>query len=109
MAKFRFLSNHAFVLIHIANHPRSTLREISLAVGITERAVQSVLKDLEHEVLIKAKKEGRKKRYWVNYPGLVSYQLDGPFETIGALAQAITDLGQQLRDGTIPMEFPEDE
>jgi predicted transcriptional regulator len=109
MAKFRFLTNHAFVLIHIANHPNSTLREISLAVGITERAVQSVLKDLEREGLIKATKEGRKKRYWVHYPRLVSYQLEGPYPTVGSLAQAITDLGQQIRDGTIPTDFPDDD
>ena len=109
MAKLRFLTNHALVLIHVANNPKSTLREIAAAVGITERAVQTALKDLERESLIKKKREGRKNRYWVNYPGLVAYQLEGPYSTVGALAQAIADLAQQLRDGEIPMDFPEDD
>jgi DNA-binding transcriptional ArsR family regulator len=109
MATMRFLSNHAFVLIHVANHPKSTLREIALAVGITERAVQTVLKDLEREGLIKARKEGRKKRYWVNFPRLLSYRLEGPYPTVGELAQAITDLGNALRHGDIPMDFPDDD
>ena len=106
MAKLRFLTNHAFVLIHIANNPKSTLREIAAAVGITERAVQTALRDLEIENLTKKEKRGRKNTYWVNYSGLVAYQLDGPYPTVGSLAQAITDLAQQLRDGTISMDFP---
>ena len=35
MAKCTFLTHHAFVLIHIARHPRATLREIALK---TEKA-----------------------------------------------------------------------
>ncbi len=108
MAKLRFLTNHALVLIHVANNPKSTLREIAAAVEITERAVQTVLKDMQVESLIRKKKLGRKNQYWVNYQGLVTYQLEGQYATVGALAQAITDLGQQLRDGTIPVDFPED-
>jgi hypothetical protein len=108
MAKLRFLTNHAFVLIHVANNPKSTLREIAAAVGITERAVQTALRDLETENLTKKEKRGRKNTYWVNYSGLVQYQLEGPYPTVGSLAQAITDLGQQIRDGTIPTDFPGD-
>jgi hypothetical protein len=109
MAKLRFLTNHALVLIHVANNPKSTLREIATAVTITERAVQTVLKDMQVENLIKKEKQGRKNHYWVNYAGLLSYPLEGPYRTVVELAQALTELGRQLRDGEIPMDFPPDQ
>jgi hypothetical protein len=107
MAKLRFLTNHALVLIHVANNPKSTLREIASTVGITERAVQTVLGDMKREQLIKKERVGRKNHYWVNYPALLSYPLEGPYPTVVELAQALTDLGRRLREGEIPMDFPE--
>lgn len=109
MAKLRFLTNHALVLIHVANNPKSTLREIAAAVGITERAVQTVLGDMKKEGLIKGKKMGRKNQYWVYYATLLDYPLEGPYRTVVELAQALTELGRQLREGEIPMDFPEDD
>ena len=109
MAKLRFLTNHALVLIHVANNPKSTLREIASAVGITERAVQTVLKDMRAEGLIRQKKKGRKNEYWVNYPSLLEYPLEGPYRTVVELAQALTDLGRRLREGDIPTDFAEDD
>jgi len=38
MTKFRFLTNHALVLSHIARQPRITARELSDIIGISERA-----------------------------------------------------------------------
>jgi predicted transcriptional regulator len=94
--KWRFLTNHALVLIHVANNPKSTLREIAAAVGITERAVQTVLGDLERVGLISKKKEGRRNQYWLNYDVLLSYPLEGPYRTVVELARALTDLGRRL-------------
>ncbi len=42
-----FLSNHAHVLICIAHEPEVRLREVAARVGITERAVQGIVADLE--------------------------------------------------------------
>ena len=107
--KWRFLTNHALVLIHVANNPKSTLREIAAAVGITERAVQTVLSDVEKVSLISKKKLGRRNQYWLNYKVLLEYPLEGPYRTVVQLAQALTDLGRRLREGEIPMDFPEDD
>ena len=109
MAKLRFLTNHALVLIHVANKPKSTLREIAAAVGITERAVQTVLKDMRHEGLIRQKKKGRKNEYWLYYATLLDYPLEGPYRTVVELSRALVELGRQVREGEIPMDFPEDE
>ena len=52
MPAWRFLTNHAVVLLHVAIHPNSTLREISTAVGLTERAVISIVRALEEDARI---------------------------------------------------------
>jgi DNA-binding Lrp family transcriptional regulator len=101
MAKWRFLTNHALVLIHVANNPRSTLRQISDAVGITERAVQTILRDMEKDAIITSEKEGRRKRYWVDYKALLSHPLEGqgPFDTVVELVRALADLARRLAEG----------
>jgi DNA-binding MarR family transcriptional regulator len=58
-----FLSNHAHVLICLAARPRLLLREVALRVGITERAVQKILVDLEAEGLVTRRRDGRRNRY----------------------------------------------
>ncbi len=45
-AGWRFLSNRAQVLICIARDPDIRLRDVAVAVGITERAVQRIVADL---------------------------------------------------------------
>ena len=42
-----FLSNHAHILICIGQEPEVRLREVAARVGITERAVQRIVADLE--------------------------------------------------------------
>jgi len=58
-----FLSNHAHVLICLAAEPDLVLREVAGRVGITERAVQNILSDLEAEGLVERTREGRRNRY----------------------------------------------
>ena len=61
--EWTFLSNHAHVLICLAADPAQRLREVSARVGITERAVQKILADLEAEGLVEREREGRRNRY----------------------------------------------
>lgn len=58
-----FLTNHAHVLICLAADPEARLREIAQAVGITERAVQRILSELEEAGYIEREREGRRNRY----------------------------------------------
>ena len=41
-----FLTNHAHVLLCVARDPEARLRDVALAVGITERATQRIVADL---------------------------------------------------------------
>lgn len=61
-----FLSNHAHVLLLLARESEILLRNVANLVGITERAVQKIVADLEEEGFLKKEKYGRCNRYTVN-------------------------------------------
>ena len=64
--KWTFITNHAAVLTLLDREKNLTAREIALALGITERSVIRIIKDLEADGYISKRKEGRKNRYTVN-------------------------------------------
>ena len=96
MTRWNFLTNHALVLIHVANHPRSTLREIAAEVGITERAALSILRLMEEDAIVTRQKEGRRNRYFVDFNALLEHQLSGPY-SVAELVEALTDVANQMR------------
>lgn len=65
-ASWTFLSNHAHVLLVLSGNPDVRIRDIAAAVGITERAVQRIIDDLETGGYILVEKTGRRNRYTVN-------------------------------------------
>lgn len=60
-----FLTNHAHVLICIARDPQARIRDVAQRVGITERAVQRVVVDLEEAGYVSHEREGRRNVYRV--------------------------------------------
>ncbi len=66
MVRWTFLTNHAQVLLCIARRPRITAREIAEVVGITERAVQRLIHDLEESGYISHERVGRQNYYIVH-------------------------------------------
>jgi DNA-binding transcriptional ArsR family regulator len=62
-----FLTNHALVLLCVSKYRRITAREISLRVGITERAVRAIIADLEEFGYLQRSREGREAIYSVDY------------------------------------------
>ena len=65
MPEWKFLTNHALVLCLIAQKPRITAREISITIGITEKATRNIINDLEADGYVTRKREGRRNRYTV--------------------------------------------
>ncbi len=63
MPDFKLFTNHALVLIHVAQHPRITARELSSTIGVTERATLRILNELTEEGYITRAREGRNNRY----------------------------------------------
>jgi len=60
-----FLANHAHVLLCIAREPEVVMRNVASRVGITERAVQRIIADLEEAGYIRRIRQGRRNRYKV--------------------------------------------
>ncbi len=58
-----FMSNHAHVVILLSQDSSMVLREVAQRVGITERAVQRIVADLEQDGIIEREKVGRQNHY----------------------------------------------
>ena len=65
MSTWNFLTNHAHVLLCVWEEPEARVRDIALRVGITERAVQRILQELESEQYLQRERVGRRNRYRV--------------------------------------------
>lgn len=61
--RWTFLSNHAHVLVCLARDPSTRLRDIAAGIGITERAVGGIVRDLETEGFLERRREGRRNSY----------------------------------------------
>jgi len=60
-----FLTNHAQVLVCIADDPGIRLREIGEAVGITERAAHRIVVELATAGYISRERQGRRNHYTI--------------------------------------------
>jgi Mn-dependent DtxR family transcriptional regulator len=58
-----FLTNHAHVLLCLAMDPEARMRNVAERVGITERAVQKIVADLEEGGYLTRSRNGRHNRY----------------------------------------------
>lgn len=58
-----FLSNHGHVLLAIADDPDVRMRDIAARVGITERAAQLIVADLEEAGYLTHTRVGRRNSY----------------------------------------------
>ena len=87
--RWTFLTNHAHVLTVLDSDPGLVLRKVALRVGITERAVQRIVVDLEESGFLEITKIGRQNHYKV----LKKQSLRHPIEahkSIGDLLKLIT-------------------
>ena len=60
-----FLTNHAKVLLCVAQDPQMRLREVGDVVGITDRAVHRIVVELEAAGYLTRGRDGRRNRYEV--------------------------------------------
>jgi DNA-binding Lrp family transcriptional regulator len=66
MGDWTFFSNHGHVFFCLARNGDARLRDVAADVGITERAVQKIVKDLQQAGYIEVRKQGRCNRYRIN-------------------------------------------
>ncbi|MEY9855455.1 hypothetical protein ABH935_001059 [Catenulispora sp. GAS73] len=61
--KWTLLTSHGHVLVEIARNPRARVRDISAIIGITERATQAIIADLERAGYVERVRMGRRTHY----------------------------------------------
>ena len=79
-----FLTNHSHVLLCLYQNSSMTMRDIAVKIGITERAVQRIIADLNAAGYITIERKGRQNSYSIS----TALQLRHPIEkhkTVGDL------------------------
>jgi predicted transcriptional regulator len=87
--RWKFLTNHAQVLVCIARDPGVRLREISDRVGITERAAHRIVDELAASGYITRERIGRRNQYTIQ-DGLTLPDRVSRIERVGDLLAVLT-------------------
>ena len=85
-----FLTNHSHVLVCLARDPILRLRDVAALVGITERAVQRIVADLEEGGVITRLREGRRNRYEIHEALPLRHAIEAS-HTVGELLKIVSD------------------
>lgn len=97
MGDWTFFSNYGHVLVCLARNHDARLRDVAVEVGITERAVQKIVRDLQDADIVTVTKQGRCNRYRINKRKGLRHQLEAKC-TVGQLLSLVTKPAQALRD-----------
>ena len=83
-----FFSNYAHVLVSLAHDPSARLRDIAERVGITERAVQRIVSQLEDAGVLEKEKDGRRNHYSIDMNKPLRHPLES-HRTVGSLLKMV--------------------
>jgi len=89
MKKWNFITNHGLVLLYASKNPQSTMRDMATALGVTERSIQRVLKDLEAEGYITWQGTGKGNIYQINHTRELKHELTRDF-VVGDLLKLLS-------------------
>lgn len=71
-----FLSNYGHVLVALSTSPNARMRDIADMVGITERAVQQIVRELVDQGYVFKDKDGRRNRYHIAHHAHLRHELE---------------------------------
>ena len=96
-SNWNFLTNHTHVLICLARDPEQPLRKVALSVGITERAVQRIVSELEEAGYLERERVGRQNHYRMHMEGRLRHPL-ASHRSIGDLLDVVVPRAKQRID-----------
>lgn len=96
--RWTFLTNHAHVLLCLARSPELRLRDVALEVGVTERAVQRIVAELEEGGYLTRHRSGRQNAYQINIDGPMRH----PVEAHATVRALIALVGARPGAGKAP-------
>jgi DNA-binding MarR family transcriptional regulator len=100
VASWTFLDNHAHVLICIARSPELRLRDIAEQVGITERAVQRIVTELEQSGYLTRVRAGRRNQYLIHSSQRLRHALESHCTVHDLLDLILSPEEMRLLDAT---------
>ena len=89
-----FLSNYSHVVICLAKDPMMKMREVANRVGITERAVQRIIAELEAAGVLTRTRAGRQNSYEIDTDMPLRHCLEAQ-RTVGDLLSALIPVAAQ--------------
>jgi DNA-binding MarR family transcriptional regulator len=92
-----FLTNHAQVLLCLAEDPDIRLRDVAERVGITERASQRIVSELVSAGYVRTSRIGRRNRYTVDREHAMRHSAQLGHD-IGTLLEALGSNGEPAAD-----------
>ena len=97
MGDWTFFSNYGHVLVCLSRNREARLRDVAAEVGITERAVQKIVRDLQNGGYLTVTKQGRCNRYRINRRKSLRHDLESHC-TVGKLLKLVTAAPPQEPD-----------
>ncbi len=71
-----YMTNHTHVLVCLAADSTLRVRDLALQVGITERAVQRIITDLENAGVLERERDGRRNHYQIREDATLRHPLE---------------------------------
>jgi predicted transcriptional regulator len=76
MSNWTLFSNHGHVLVCLSRDSEVRLRDVAADVGITERAVQKIVRDLQDGGMVSVTKNGRRNSYYIHKNQSLRHKLE---------------------------------
>jgi len=92
-----FLTNHAHVLLCLARDPSLRRRDLADQVGITERAIGTILTELEAAGVITVARHGRRNAYRVHGRVRLRHPVEAHRSVGDLIALVGADSGKKVR------------
>ena len=101
MSNWTLFSNHGHVLVCLARDPNARLRDVAADVGITERAVQKIVRDLQQGEVVNVSKQGRRNCYCIVETRHLRHDLEAHC-TLADLMDLIVESSVQNEPAVLP-------
>jgi len=105
MGDWTFFGNYGHVLVCLSRNREARLRDVAAMVGITERAVQKIVRDLQDEGFVTVTKQGRCNRYRINRRKSLRHELESHV-TVGKLLTLLDRANTQKEQAEGSEELP---
>ena len=104
MSTWTLFSNHGHVLVCLARNPQARLRDVASDVGITERAVQKIVRDLQDGGMISVTKSGRRNCYRIHGKQPLRHELENGCKLRDLIKVVNRNEGREVPSASSPVK-----